>query len=240
MPKRVPDFLIVGSANAGTTALYHALSQHPRLDPGPIKETRFFSHGGDEDFSPRGPGDDETVTRHVVLDWEAYQEVLGEVPLDCRVGERCNEYIRRQGREPLATFAAALDAEEERVREGWDFFWHYARAGLYHDQLQRYFARFPPEQLLLLRYEHWRADNLGTLRRIYRFLEVETQVVFEPGRENVSREPRWSWLAQVTGRRNPLRKGLQRVRRIEVLRPLVSAVSRLGYKTPAELGPAPL
>jgi hypothetical protein len=43
----------------------------------------------------------------------------------------------------------------------------------YAEQLRRYHAVFPREQVLVLIYDDFRADNEGTLRRVLRFLEVE-------------------------------------------------------------------
>ena len=43
----------------------------------------------------------------------------------------------------------------------------------YVEQLRRYDAVFPPEQMLVLIYEDFRADNAETVRRVLRFLDVE-------------------------------------------------------------------
>lgn len=43
----------------------------------------------------------------------------------------------------------------------------------YLEQLRRYRAVFPENQLLVLIYEDFRADNEGTLRRLMRFLEID-------------------------------------------------------------------
>jgi hypothetical protein len=43
----------------------------------------------------------------------------------------------------------------------------------YVEQLQRYLARFPPEQMLVLIYDDFLADNRATVRRVLRFLEVD-------------------------------------------------------------------
>jgi hypothetical protein len=42
----VPDFVVVGVPRAGTTSLYHYVSQHPALDPSPIKEINFLAYPG--------------------------------------------------------------------------------------------------------------------------------------------------------------------------------------------------
>jgi hypothetical protein len=53
---------------------------------------------------------------------------------------------------------------------------HYSDNVRYVDQLRRYHEVFPPEQVLVLIYDDYRADNEGTMRRILRFLEVDDTV----------------------------------------------------------------
>ncbi len=43
-PKRWPDFLIIGAAKAGTTALFKAVGRHPRIFSPALKEPRFFAY----------------------------------------------------------------------------------------------------------------------------------------------------------------------------------------------------
>jgi hypothetical protein len=47
-------------------------------------------------------------------------------------------------------------------------------------QLQRYHAAFPREQVLVLIYDDYRADNPGTLRQILRFLDVDDSYPLRP------------------------------------------------------------
>jgi hypothetical protein len=49
----------------------------------------------------------------------------------------------------------------------------------YVEQLERYRAAFPSEQLLILIYDDFRADNDGTMRRLLRFLEVDDTAAIE-------------------------------------------------------------
>lgn len=86
------------------------------------------------------------------------------------------------GREPLS-FEDALDAEEKRTRgeaermlrdpayfgHGWWDFTYVAR-GRYAEQLERWLAVFPWEQLLVLASEELAADTAGTYRRVLEFL----------------------------------------------------------------------
>jgi hypothetical protein len=70
------------------------------------------------------------------------------------------EQSRREGRNiPRHTYWPAMLLYSEHVR--------------YADQLRRYAAVFPPEQLLVLIYDDFKRDNEGTIRAILRFLNVD-------------------------------------------------------------------
>jgi len=55
---------------------------------------------------------------------------------------------------------------------------------LYVEQLRRYHAVFPPEQVLVLIYDDFRRDNEATVRRVLRFLEVDDTYPLEVTRAN--------------------------------------------------------
>jgi Sulfotransferase family len=74
----------------------------------------------------------------------------------------------------------ALDLEAPR-RQGrklprrslWPQVLLYSEHVRYVEQLQRYHAVFPSEQVLVLIYDDFRADNEGTVRRVLRFLDAD-------------------------------------------------------------------
>jgi Sulfotransferase domain len=74
--------------------------------------------------------------------------------------------------------ALALEGER-RLGRGVGRHSYWPQALLYSDyvryveQLERYRAVFPPEQMLVLIYDDFRADNEATLKRVLRFLEVD-------------------------------------------------------------------
>src|ERR671920_1370194 len=43
-----PNFIVIGAAKAGTTALYWYLAEHPTVFMSPVKETNFFAYALDE------------------------------------------------------------------------------------------------------------------------------------------------------------------------------------------------
>jgi hypothetical protein len=98
---RLPDFLILGAAKAGTTALFGALSRHPRVFCSPQKEPRFFEHAG----SPprfRGPGG-EANARTVISDEATYLALFAGCPPGKVAGEASTEYLSGQ-RAPAVAF----------------------------------------------------------------------------------------------------------------------------------------
>jgi Sulfotransferase domain len=77
------------------------------------------------------------------------------------------EPARRAGREiPRYTYWPQTLLYSEHVR--------------YVEQLRRYEAVFPREQMLILAYDDFRADNEATVRQVLRFLEVDDSVPIEP------------------------------------------------------------
>ena len=54
----------------------------------------------------------------------------------------------------------------------------------YVEQVRRYHAVFPPEQVLVLIYEDFRADNEATVRQVLRFLEVDDTIPIEATEAN--------------------------------------------------------
>jgi hypothetical protein len=67
-----PQFLIIGAARSGTTALYQHLVEHPRLFLTEPKEPHYYALAGTTP-SFTGPGDRQTINRLAVTDQEAYR-----------------------------------------------------------------------------------------------------------------------------------------------------------------------
>jgi hypothetical protein len=93
------------------------------------------------------------------------------------------------GLEPVGDFVQACAEEDRRIAAGWASFWHYAGLGRYGEQLARAFSLFPREQVLVLRYRLLIDDPAATLSKICAFLGVETGVLSEIPRENVTAHP---------------------------------------------------
>ena len=87
----MPNFLIIGAAKAGTTALHEYLQQHPRIYMTPTKETNFFAFEGEE-INFRGPGD-EALKDFSITDLETYKAQFAGVKEEIAIGEACPSYL---------------------------------------------------------------------------------------------------------------------------------------------------
>jgi hypothetical protein len=73
------------------------------------------------------------------------------------------EHDRREGRRvPRYTYWPQALLYSDHVR--------------YVEQLQRYYSVFPPEQVLVIIYDDFRADNDATVRQVLRFLDVDDTI----------------------------------------------------------------
>jgi hypothetical protein len=93
------------------------------------------------------------------------------------------------GLEPIGDFVRACADEERRIAAGWASFWHYQALGRYGEQLAHAFTLFPREQVLVLRYRLLIDEPSATLDKICGFLGVETGLLTEIPRENVTAHP---------------------------------------------------
>ncbi len=117
-------------------------------------------------------------------------------------------HMRRDAREPLADFSAALDAEPERIRRGWAHHFHYRTCGFYSAQLRRFFALFPREQIRIYLYEELSEDPAALLADLCSFLEVDPAFDFDTSlRHNVSGIPRSPWVHRILQTRFPRLRG---------------------------------
>lgn len=197
----LPDFLIIGAQKGGTTSLHIYLSRHPDLSPSlGKKELHYFDRRRDgglawyrSHFERRRPFAAtplafETTPRYLFHPEvpERIAAVLPDVrmiavlrnPARRAVSAYNMEVARRKEELPMM---AALLAEEERLARHqrqrhfdrpklWNF--AYKSRGHYAEQLERYYAHFDREQLLVLRSEDMFVDPHAAARQITAFLGV--------------------------------------------------------------------
>jgi Sulfotransferase domain len=195
----LPGFLILGAQKAGTTALYAYLRWHPAVTGPAWKEVSYFDRHyrrgvrwyrghfpirrGDRIVGEASPGylfHPLAPKRVRATVPEAKLIVLLRDPVDRALSHYHHEVAL--GREPLS-FEQAIEAEPERTRgeeerlvrepgyfsrPWWDH--TYLARGRYAEQLERWLALFPREQLLVLPSEELSAEPGQTYARVLEFL----------------------------------------------------------------------
>ena len=221
----MPNFLIIGTQKAGTTALARHLQQHPQIYLSSMKEPGFFDFEGQKpDFC--GPGDRE-LYRFVITNIEAYRQLFQGGSDEIAIGEATTWYLYspkaaerirqhipnaklivilrnpveraysafmhaiRDSRETLTDFAQALQEEETRINQNWEYLWHYKQMGFYHVQLKRYFDLFNPSQIRVYLYEDLNNNPTAIIQNICQFLNVDETLIYGSlPRRNVSGLPK--------------------------------------------------
>ena len=203
----MPQFLLIGAARAGTTAIYSYLRQCPEIFMPRVKEPNFFAFEG-QTLACRGPGADyinNSITR--LAD---YRDLFATSPPGAVLGEASPLYLfadqaaarirhhapdarlvvvlrnpveqafshfmyaTKQRIEPLTDFVAALNAEDQRIADGWQPLFGYSRFPRYSEQLARYLALFPREQILIRLYEEFERDPATLMQDILAHIGVRS------------------------------------------------------------------
>ena len=142
-------------------------------------------------------------------------------------------HLRRDGYETLHSFTAALDAEPERIRQGYYYHWYLRTRGYYGRQLQTYFERFPRDHIRIYLYEDFAASPLRVLSDIFRFLDIDD--TFEPdvsAQHNQSGIPRNLAVQKLLTRSHPAKEWLKRFIPERVGHRVISMMQRGVIATP--------
>ena len=118
---RLPNFLVIGAAKSGTTALYHFLRQHPQVYMSPEKEPRFFiCEGRPPDY--RGPYEDGLINKMTIWKREDYEALFAGARDQLARGEATPSYLwfpgapeRIQALLPRARLVAILRQPADRA-----------------------------------------------------------------------------------------------------------------------------
>lgn len=201
-----PHFLIIGAQKSGTSSLYSALAQHPQIAAATRKEIHFFdqhySRGKTWYQQQLGEASEGQLNGEASpfylahpLAAERIQQHNPTVRLIALLREpaaRAYSHFQHQTRRGVETlsFADALAREDERTQQHWQALaegacpvgspaqqFSYRQRGYYAEQLQRYLARFPREQLLVLPSEDFFVDPLASCQRCFAFLGIDPDFI---------------------------------------------------------------
>ncbi|KFN48879.1 sulfotransferase family protein [Arenimonas composti] len=180
--RNVPDFIGIGAQRCGTTWLDTQLRRHPQLYlPQRRKEVHYF-----DEYHDRGPA----WYREFFPDEEiAGRRAVGEITPKYLFDPACAGRIHAEF--PDAKLLVVLRNPTERAYSQYGLHvGRYARGGgfaefladqpdavergRYAAQLERYFALFPRERVLVMLFEEVMADRVAALDEVCRFLGVDT------------------------------------------------------------------
>ena len=115
-------------------------------------------------------------------------------------------HLVRERRESCQDFECGLNKEEQRIANNYSPLWHYKSVGFYYQQLERYYALFPENQILVIIYEQYRDNPRKSLEKITEFLEVEPFKQFtKTAQHNISGIPKSKTLDNLISNPNPIR-----------------------------------
>ena len=132
----------------------------------------------------------ETASQEIkYFDSEAKIVILLRNPID-RAWSHYNHLVR-DGREK-ETFEKGLKLEEERIKKGYEFSWHYKNMGLYDKQVERYLETFPKDQVLILLFEEFITHTSKAMKQVNEFLGLsafEYEEIQSHNASGISRSP---------------------------------------------------
>jgi len=121
-------------------------------------------------------------------------------------------HCTREGLETTSDFREALALEEVRLKSNWSPIWSYQGCGQYHDQLVRYYEKFPRGQIRVYLFEDLTNDPEAVLQDVYDFLEVDKNFEAKVGtRHNATGITRSNLLANFIDRPSLLKSAYQRI-----------------------------
>lgn len=202
----LPNFIVIGAAKAGTTALYWYLADHPAVFMSPVKETNYFAYG--RDAQGRLLYGDPSHHRFPITSRGEYEHLFAEAGAAAAVGEASPIYLecpqaagRIRAALPEARLICVLRHPVDRAYSDYQMYlrsrgerldpvrdltaqaeWaradsHWMRIGRYHGQLARYFELFPRGQIRVLLLDDFRPSPLGAMQGLYGFLGVDPAFV---------------------------------------------------------------
>lgn len=228
---RMPDFLIIGAAKAGTTTLWHYLDQHPDVFMAHPKEPGYFAERYDRGEAWyralfAGAADHQVcgeASTHYSVEApdDALDTVVDRIARDLR-GARLIYLVRHPVERAYSFYLEQIKTRQIKGRQiGYErTFEQYLHddprcflGGCYMAVIHRYLARFPRAALLVLTLEDLQKDPQGTIDRVCAHIGVASIKVDREAPIAANRSSNWR---QTIVRRQVL----QPLRRLPLLGPL--------------------
>lgn len=205
----LPNFIVIGAAKAGTTALAWYLAEHPAVFMSEIKETNYFAYG--RDAQGKLLYGDPDIHHFPVTSLSEYERLFAGAGDAVAVGEASPLYLecpqaaaRIRQLLPASRIVCGLRHPVDRAYSDYQMYlrnrgrridperdlvstaaWarpdsHWMRIGRYHEQLARYFDAFASDQILVFLFDDLKEDPVRLVQKLYRFLGVDPAFAPDP------------------------------------------------------------
>jgi hypothetical protein len=202
----LPNFLVIGAAKAGTTAMHWYLSEHPEVFISRMKDPSYFAYG--VDAAGRLLWGEAEHHRLPIRSLAEYEQLFDDVGDAVAIGEASTMYLecpqaaaRIRKVLPGVKMICSLRQPVDRAysdylmylrRRGRRFDptrdlsltseWarpnsRWMQIGRYHEHLSRYFNLFPREQIHVFLFDDLKGNPLGAVQEVYAFLGVDSRFV---------------------------------------------------------------
>ena len=195
-----PNFIVIGAMKAGTTSLYEYLNQHPQILPCAQKEVHYFVHHLNKGLDwylahfPPVVGEGNYLTGEASPGYlcntiqsevkQTFPQVKLLAILRNPIERAISHYYHnvKHGIE-MRSFEAAMTAELQAIAtlsdinlvketKNWSGEQGYLFSGLYVYFLQKWLAKFPKEQLLVIQSEDLYRQPKIIMKTVFEFLEL--------------------------------------------------------------------
>jgi len=183
---RLPDFVVIGAAKAGTTSLDFYLGLHPEIFMARPKELRFFVDAP----LPTGRWSlgEDWYTRQFITRKPACGESSPQYAISPRAPERMaavvpNAKLIYLVREPMARLRSQYLMEVRRGVFVGSFAAYVEQRppavdhSCYGNHLERFLAHFSCDRIMMVESQELHVNRFATLQRIFRFLGVDDAFV---------------------------------------------------------------
>jgi len=196
----MPNFFVVGAAKSGTTSLAYYLSQHPEIFMPKLKEPRFFCY---DEFSKvyyyRQPMLKNWENYLSLFKDVKEERVIGEASVhylyfpstpyrikkvapDAKIIILLRDPVFRAFSHYLMDVSAGfinmsfedVVFKDAKMKSFDNYYIQYVRLGFYYEQVKRYLEVFGRDNVKIFLFEDFKADALGVVRSILRFLGIDT------------------------------------------------------------------
>ena len=195
------DFFIVGAPKAGTTSLYHYLSEHPQVEMSSQKEPDYFSDKAiHKQGMYYGKNRVNTLDKYESLFVQKESVVYGEGSVSYLFYDNVAEDIKKYNpnakiiimlRNPIErafshylmdyrlglisdSFENVI-AKKSNHKNAHLFHQQYIEVSKYAKQIQRYLDFFEKKNILFIDYEDFKKNGSRTVGQVYDFLNISTE-----------------------------------------------------------------